>query len=84
MKQATGELSMTIVVVALVAILVAFFYAIVWPNIRNSMAKTQNCNNVICDYGTISYKRGKGTIQCQYYNAKGEATGKAVTCPWKG
>ena len=82
MREATGELNMTMVVVTLVAVLVAFFYGVLWPLAKRSLAYTQNCNNVVCDLN--SYDRSKGTVSCQYYDKDGNATGKQVTCPWKG
>ena len=40
MKEATGELNTTVIVVIIVAMLVAFFYTGVWPAIRNNMNVT--------------------------------------------
>ena len=44
MKEATGELNMTVITVVAIAAVAAFFYAIVWPAIRNSIAKN-TCEN---------------------------------------
>lgn len=82
MKEATGELNMTVVIVTLVAVLVAFFYGVMWPMIKGGLAHTQNCNNVVCD--VKDYDVNTGTVKCQYYNADGVAEGNKVTCPWKG
>ena len=81
MREATGELNMTVVVVTLVAILVAFFYGVIWPTIKGGLGYTQNCNNVTCDVKT--YDRNTGKVKCKYYDKNGKA-GKEITCSWKG
>lgn len=45
MKEATGELNMTIVTVVAIAAVGAFFYAFIWPNIKLGLMKN-TCNNV--------------------------------------
>ncbi len=82
MKQATGELNMTVVVVTLVAVLVAFFYAVLWPLIRSNLTYTQNCNNVVCDGSKLD--RSTGKTECQYYDDNGNKVGNPIKCPWKG
>ena len=37
MKEATGELNMTVVTVVAIAAVAAFFYAFVWPGIKSSI-----------------------------------------------
>lgn len=39
MKEATGELNMTVVTVVAIAAVAAFFYAFVWPSIQASIKK---------------------------------------------
>ena len=34
MKEATGELNMTLIVVVIVALLSFFFFSVIWPNIK--------------------------------------------------
>lgn len=38
MKEATGELNMTVVTIVAVAALLAFFYLVIWPNLESGMA----------------------------------------------
>ena len=45
MKEATGELNMTVVTIVAIAALVAFFYLIIWPNIQKGMLLKSACNN---------------------------------------
>ena len=82
MREATGELNITVVVVTLVAVLVAFFYAVIWPIVKNNLTYTQNCNNVVCDGSQID--RSTGKVKCQYYDNNGKAVGNSIMCPWKG
>ena len=39
MKEATGELNMTVITVVAIAAIAAVFYAWVWPSIQNSIRK---------------------------------------------
>lgn len=53
MKEATGELNMTVVTVVAIAAVAAFFYAFVWPSIQASIKKNTcdaQCpeNNAAC------------------------------------
>ena len=49
MKEATGELNMTVVTVVAIAAVGAFFYAFVWPSIKNSITSSTNCAMATCD-----------------------------------
>ena len=37
MKEATGELNMTVVTVVAIAAVAAFFYAFIWPSIKTNI-----------------------------------------------
>ena len=41
MKEASGELNMTVFVVTVVAALGVFFFTIIWPAIKNNMASLE-------------------------------------------
>lgn len=43
MKEATGELNMTVVTVVAIAAVAAFFYAFVWPAIQASIERNTKC-----------------------------------------
>ena len=49
MKEATGELNMTVVTVVAIAAVAAFFYAFVWPGIRNSIQANTYCSMAYCE-----------------------------------
>ena len=44
MKEATGELNMTVITVVAIAAVAAFFYAFVWPAIQTNLQLTTACN----------------------------------------
>lgn len=48
MKEATGELNNTVVVVISVSILLAFFYFTLWPIIKNNFNAKSKCEQAIC------------------------------------
>ena len=79
MKQATGELNMTVVVVVAVGILAAFFYTTIWPVIKNSYISTSKCNDAVCDPSSVS----DGMATCVYYK-NGSPVGDSFKCVWKG
>ena len=49
MKEATGELNMTVVTVVAIAAVGAFFYLFIWPSIQRGL--TMNTCNNICPGG---------------------------------
>lgn len=45
MKAATGELNLTVITLLAVGAIIAFFWAVLWPNIRTTMnAQWNNIN----------------------------------------
>jgi len=76
MKEATGELNATVIVVIIVATLVAFFYTIIWPAIKNNMNQNIACGKAIC--GKEPNPDGM-TVDC---HLPGE--NDTFTCIWKG
>ena len=45
MKEATGELNMTVITVVAIAAVAAMFYAFLWPNIKTSIQAQTICAN---------------------------------------
>lgn len=78
MKEATGELNMTVITVVAIAAVAAFFYAFVWPSIQASLILTTACNSadssggydggedVKCEGNVCTYTNGtkKFTRKC--------------------
>lgn len=61
MKEATGELNMTVVTVVAIAAVGAFFYLFIWPSIKTGLTMS-TCNN-ICPNGKADHV-DKGICCC--------------------
>ena len=94
MKEATGELNMTVVTVVAIAAVGAFFYAFVWPSIHDSIIASTNCASAQCSECTYDSDKtvctkcmygatfDKGPITCQFKGSNGSsstATGTSGT-----
>ena len=85
MKEATGDLNMTVVVVLIVAALVAFFSMAVWPMVKNGIKSEANCSDAICLKGDCD--KSAGTCNCTYKytdSLTGRSAEKTIVCPYKG
>ncbi len=80
MKEATGELNMTVVTVVAIAAVAAFFYAFVWPTVRDNIINSTKCSNAICSTCTSD---GKKTVCSDCTNP---ADGSTITgnCIYSG
>lgn len=79
MKEATGELNLTVVVVIAIASLTLFFYTVIWPMIKNNMSRNTKCSEAICEKEPNS----DGSVNCYYLDQNG-SRGENFTCVWKG
>lgn len=90
MKEATGELNMTVVTIVAIAALVAFFYLVIWPTIQRGMALTSACSSAggavfsttLDDGSTITCtadntKTATNEAKCTYKDQKGKTTQRA-------
>ncbi|MFI3260886.1 MAG: hypothetical protein R3Y13_04150 [bacterium] len=66
MKEATGELNMTVVTVVAIAAVGAFFYAIVWPTIQTSIKQSTYCATA------YNCSQEGGVNKCTYRNESGD------------
>lgn len=81
MKQATSEVSASVIVVTAVAMLTAVFFTVIWPIVRQNMFEDSNCSNAVCDTGYISSGKYKGQAYCYNpYDKKKEV----FYCPYRG
>ena len=80
MKEATGELNMTVVIVLAVGILSVFFFAVLWPSIKGTFIANNKCSDAVCDPKTLS----DGLVTCKYYDKNGNEQGTDFKCVWKG
>ena len=77
MKETTGELNTTVVVVLAVGVLMAFFYYTLWPLLKENFNKSSQCSKAICD----SCPSGKcETVRCHSKNNPSEE----FECVYKG
>jgi len=90
MKEATGELNMTVITVVAIAAVAAFFYAFVWPSIQSSLALTTACNSVDSDG---NYNNAKGSnddgakcaaYSCSFKNSRGKVVYRTCDNKMKG
>lgn len=81
MKEATGELNATVIIVTIVGALVVFFYFTVWPLIRNNLNQTTTCSKAICPAENRSAD-GK-SVECYIVDDRGQKS-DTFTCVWKG
>ena len=84
MKEATGELNMTVVTVVAIAAVAAFFYAFVWPGIQNSIKASTYCAMANCDATNqnCTYENEDGeieTVDCSNYFKENSGTGQTPT-----
>ena len=78
MKEATGELNMSVVVISTVALLVAFFYGVIWPMIDKGQEAQVNCSKAVCKPGTP----GQDFVDCTYKDKDGNP--QDIQCKYKG
>ena len=78
MKEATGELQNTVIVVLSIGVLIAFFYYTLWPLIRNNFESKTSCDRAICEQ--CNDPNGCKTVKC---HAKGDKN-NIFECIYKG
>ena len=76
MKEATGELNMTVITVVAIAAIAAFFYALVWPAIKANVINSQKCASAICNCAST-----EKYCKCQYVGE--DEKEHDVTCAMK-
>lgn len=77
MKEATGELNMTVITVVAIAAIAGFFYVVLWPVLRNNITNAQRCASAVCGEPDTN-----GIATCSYIDENGE--GKTIKCTSKG
>jgi len=92
MKEATGELNMTVVTVVAIAAVAAFFYAFIWPSIKSTIMAQSICANgqhyktgTSSQAGYVSCGNAtNGKYTCSYSTEEnGNIVTKSVTCSTK-
>jgi len=77
LKEATGELNMTVVTVVAIAAILAFFYLVIWPVIQSGMALSSACSAAGGAAYTQTLDDG-ATITCTKNSKKSGTTSDAV------
>ncbi len=85
MKQATGELNMTVVIVLIIAGLSFFFFSFLWPLIKDNFRQDSRCDDAICPCPSGYSIEGKctyegPTVECYFK----DNSDRKIICPWKG
>lgn len=87
MKEATGDLNMTVVIVIIVAVMGAFFSMVVAPQIMSGIKSETNCTDAICPCTSPT----NGVCEDCYLCSVDKSTGKkncdkthTFSCPYKG
>ncbi len=86
MKEATGELNMTIIVSISIGILAAFFFGFLWPLINTNFQKNSQCNKAVCDCSSVTRENIESeTGQKNYCRCHDKASeDNTFYCPFKG
>lgn len=85
MKEATGELNATVIVVITIAILSTFFFTVIWPMLNSNLKSNTRCSDAYCP-------KVNGKLRCKDKNSKTgvcmtvycKYKGEDVICPYKG
>ncbi len=64
MKEATGELNSTVIVVISVGVLMTFFFSYLWPLINANFKKQADCNKATCDCSEEVRSANDGYCMC--------------------
>lgn len=79
MKEATGELNSSVIVITAVAMLAAFFFMVIWPNIRGDLQTTSRCSDAVCDVGY-----NKNNMTYCYTPGTNKKNPEVFECPYRG
>ncbi len=84
MKEATGELNMTVVTVVAIAAVAAFFYAFVWPAIRNQIEASTYCAMATCDQSSCTQEGSRRVCtDCLAVGAMEDGSDWTGTCSYE-
>ena len=80
MKEATGELNATLVVVITIGLLSTFFFTVIWPLLKNNLHANTSCSDAVCEKceNGVSCR----DVQCSYTDKQGRE--HTIRCPYKG
>lgn len=82
MKEATGELNMTVITVVAIAAISLLFTVFVWPNIQSSIALNTACSNVDVNgnyTSSVNESTADGYVNCTGFTCTAHYNGKDFT-----
>ena len=81
MKEATGELNMTVITVVAIAAVGLIFTMFVWPNIQANLMMSTACSNMDMNGNYSANGKGgqanEGTVVCTNFNCTANYNGKS-------
>lgn len=81
MKEATGELNSTLIVVIAIAALMALFLTFIFPYIQRALESRSTCANAVCDKGYIEENYRS---YCYSPNDTNKSNPEIFECPYRG
>ena len=81
MKEATGELNMTVITVVAIAAVGALFTFFVWPNIQQNLLLSTACSqlNSNGNYKSQETTNGNGSVECKNFKCTATYNGHTYT-----
>lgn len=86
MKEATGELNMTVITVVAIAAVGLLFTLFVWPNIQANLAINTACANIdnngnyiVSDSSIRNDANADGYVKCENFNCTAHYNGRDFT-----
>jgi hypothetical protein len=92
MKEATGELNATLVVVLTIGVLSTFFFTVIWPQLKTNLNSKTRCSDAVCPTTCDENTRKctpnwadseHRTVKC-IYKRNSDDQGTEIVCPYKG
>ena len=84
MKEATGELNLTLIVVMAVSLLIAFFYFVIWPSLNSNFEANSRCSRAVCKNPCKVGDNTCGDVINKLVECKVKGSDTTIYCPWKG
>ncbi len=86
MKEATGELNMTVIVAISIGVLAAFFFGVLWPMINGNFQRNSQCSKALCNCSEAKRSEIENTTGQKNYCECTDSKDNAVKfyCPFKG
>lgn len=81
MKEATSGLNMGLVTIIAIGVMAAFFYTVLWPQVKSNYDRNTKCDKAVCKSNT--YDSSTGKVKCNLYD-NGKLIEQDMECIFKG